>query len=116
MQISCDFHYDAAHRLPLVEAGHKCSRLHGHTYQLAVTVSGLVNAQGFVIDFADVKAAVKPVIDQLDHYYLNDIAGLENPTVEIQLPWLWRRINLPGLYELTLREGLNNAATYRGLE
>ncbi len=113
MRVSCEFHYDSAHYLTEVPDGHKCARLHGHTYRLIVAVDGPVRADGFVVDFADVKAAVVPLISQLDHYLLNDIPGLENPTVEIQLQWLWERIGLP-LAELTLFEGLTNSATYRG--
>jgi 6-pyruvoyltetrahydropterin/6-carboxytetrahydropterin synthase len=113
MNLSCEFHYDSAHRLPHVPEGHKCGRLHGHTYVLTVTIAGPVRADGFIIDFAEVKDAVEPVIKQLDHYLLNDIPGLDNPTVEVQLEWLWNRIDLP-LFELTLQEGLSNAATYRG--
>ena len=111
MRITAEFHYDAAHRLPLLPDTHKCSRLHGHTYRLLVTIDGPVQANGFVLDFADVKAEVNPLIKQLDHYYLNDI--IDNPTVEVQLEWLWQRINLP-LAELTLFEGLTNSATYTG--
>lgn len=114
MKLSCEFHYDSAHYLTKVPEGHKCGRLHGHTYQLTVTLDGPVRDDGFVIDFAVVKKVVGPLIKELDHRLLNDIPGLENPTVEIQLYWLWERIYLPGLTELTLREGLNNAATYRG--
>ncbi len=114
MKLSCEFHYDSAHSLPRVPEGHKCGRLHGHTYVLTVSVKGPVREDGFICDFADVKAAIAPLIKQLDHRLLNDIDGLENPTVEIQLEWLWERINLPGLSELTLREGLNNSATYTG--
>lgn len=114
MRVTTEFHYDAAHRLPLLPDTHKCSRLHGHTYRLLVTVDGDVGMDGFVIDFADVKAAVDPLITQLDHYYLNGIPGLDNPTVEVQLEWLWERITLAGLTELTLFEGLTNSATYRG--
>ena len=112
MKITTEFHYDAAHKLPMLPSTHKCSRLHGHTYRLLVTVDGPVGDDGFVIDFADVKAAVEPLIGQLDHYYLNDI--INNPTVEVQLEWLWERIQLPGLTELTLFEGLTNSATYTG--
>lgn len=114
MRISCEFHYDSAHMLPYVPPGHKCGRLHGHTYQLTVTLNGPVQADGFVIDFAVVKEALKPILEQLDHHYLNNVSGLENPTVEVQLPWIWERLNLPYLSELTLKEGLNNAATYTG--
>lgn len=114
MRITTEFHFDAAHRLPKVPEGHKCGRLHGHTYRLLVTVDGPVRDDGFVIDFADVKTAVDPLIKQLDHHYLNDIPGLDNPTVEVQLEWLWQRINLPDLAQLKLFEGLTNSATYRG--
>jgi 6-pyruvoyltetrahydropterin/6-carboxytetrahydropterin synthase len=79
-----------------------------------VTLDGPVRDDGFVIDFGVVKKVVGPLIKQLDHRLLNDIAGLENPTVEVQLEWLWERIYLPGVSELTLREGLNNSATYTG--
>ena len=112
MKITAEFHYDAAHKLPMVPPGHKCGNLHGHTYRLLITVDGPVGLDGFVIDFADVKSAVKPLVAQLDHCYLNDI--IENPTVEVQLEWLWDRIKLPGLAELTLFEGLTNSATYSG--
>jgi 6-pyruvoyltetrahydropterin/6-carboxytetrahydropterin synthase len=112
MRITTEFHYDSAHRLPLLPDTHKCSRLHGHTYRLLVTLDGDVGMDGFVIDFSDVKAAVAPLIKQLDHQYLNDI--IDNPTVEVQLEWLWERIKLTGLTELTLFEGLNNSATYTG--
>lgn len=116
MRLSCEFHYDSAHHLPQVPKGHKCGRLHGHTYRLTVILDGPVREDGFVIDFADVKDAVNPLIGALDHRYLNDIPGLENPTVEVQLAWLWGRMkhDLPGLFELCLSEGLSNAASYRG--
>jgi 6-pyruvoyltetrahydropterin/6-carboxytetrahydropterin synthase len=88
--------------------------MHGHTYRLTVALDGPVREDGFVIDFADVKADVGHLVAQLDHRLLNDIPGLENPTVEVQLMWLWERITLPGLAELTLFEGLNNSASYGG--
>src|SRR2546421_12500234 len=79
-----EFTFEAAHRLPGVPTGHKCARLHGHSYRLIVHVSGDVDpVTGMVIDFADVKAAVKPLIEaHLDHYYLNEVEGLDNPTSE----------------------------------
>ena len=120
MQVSCEFHFDSAHRLPFVPEGHKCGRLHGHTYTLTVVVDGTVGADGFVVDFDYVKRVVDPIVDQLDHRYLNDVPGLDNPTVEVQLVWLWQQIMsnpsgaLYGLVELVLQEGKSNAASYRG--
>lgn len=116
IDIRCgEFTYEAAHYLPNVPIGHKCGRMHGHSYRLIVTVRGPINPDtGWVIDFADVKAAVAPLVAKLDHQTLNDIEGLRNPTVENQLVWLWGRIDLPGLYELTLHETATNSATYGG--
>jgi 6-pyruvoyltetrahydropterin/6-carboxytetrahydropterin synthase len=113
--LRCRYHFDSAHKLPLVRPGHKCGRLHGHTYQLTVALDGPVNDNGWVMDFGLVKAAVNPVIERLDHHYLNEIEGLENPTVEIIVKWIWRELwALQWKHELELHEGLNNSATYRG--
>lgn len=108
------FRYESAHHLPMVPPGHKCGRQHGHSYHLTVTMRGPVREDGFVMDFAEVKDLVEPLIKQLDHHNLNDIPGLENPTVELQLVWLWDRIEHPLLFELHLQETDNNSATYRG--
>lgn len=106
------FHYDSAHFLPEVPEGHQCGNLHGHTYRLFVDLSGPVREDGFVIDFAEIKEIVEPLVKQLDHRLINDI--IPNPTVENQLIWFWERINHPLLASLTLYEGLNNYATYEG--
>lgn len=114
VEISCEFTYEAAHWLPHVPEGHQCGRMHGHSYHLTVTVAGSVRADGFVIDFADVKRAVQPLISSMDHQLLNDL--IDNPTVEWQLVWLWDALiaDLPGLVELRLRETTTNSAVYRG--
>ena len=93
MEIYKEFHFEAAHRLPNVPAGHKCARLHGHSFQVRLTLSGEApEPAGWVMDFADLKAAFKPLLEQLDHYYLNDIPGLENPTSENIARWIWNRL------------------------
>jgi 6-pyruvoyltetrahydropterin/6-carboxytetrahydropterin synthase len=117
MEIFKEFGFEAAHRLPNVPAGHKCARLHGHSFRVEVHVRGPVDERmGWVMDFADVKAAVKPVIDQLDHYYLNEIAGLENPTSEVLARWLWTRLRaeLPTLARIVVRETCTSGCTYQG--
>lgn len=116
VELSCQFRYESAHRLPMVPDGHKCGRMHGHSYGLTVVVRGPVGLDGFVVDFADVKNAVNPVVKELDHHTLNDIPGLENPTVENQLVWLWERFrkDVPYLYELRLQETATSSAAYRG--
>jgi len=116
MEIFREFTFEAAHRLPNVSDGHKCARLHGHSYRVAVHVSGEVEADtGWVMDFGDIKKAVAPVIDQLDHYYLNEIPGLENPTSELLARWIWRRLDdkLP-LTAILVRETCTSGCVYRG--
>lgn len=116
VQLSCEFRYEAAHRLPYVPDAHQCGRMHGHSYHLTVDIAGPVQHDGFVMDFAQVKSVVAPLIKQLDHHTLNDIEGLDNPTVEVQLVWFWEKLSdaLTGLSALHLRETANHSATYRG--
>jgi len=117
MEIFVTFTFDAAHRLPNVPEGHKCSRLHGHTFRVEVHVSGPVDEhRGWVIDFGDLKKICKPVIEQLDHHYLNEIPGLENPTCEVIAKWLWQRLisDLPNLAKVIVQEGPSSGAVYKG--
>lgn len=111
------FSFDSAHSLPNVPEDHKCRRLHGHTFHVEVRVTGPVGeTTGWVMDFADLKMVVNPVIEELDHRYLNEIQGLENPTSELIAVWIWNRIagNLPGLSSVTVHETCNTGCTYRG--
>jgi len=117
MEICKTFDFEAAHRLPNVPAGHKCARLHGHSFRVSVYVKGPVGEQtGWVMDFAELKAAFRPVYDQLDHRYLNEIDGLENPTSENLARWIWRELssNLAGLSEIEVRETCTTGCIYRG--
>jgi len=117
MEIYKEFHFEAAHRLPNVPAGHKCARLHGHSFQVRLAVSGEPGEHsGWVMDFAELKACFKPLLEQLDHYYLNDIPGLENPTSENISRWIWQRLkpDLPGLSAVEIRETCTSGCIYRG--
>ncbi|MEU4517458.1 6-carboxytetrahydropterin synthase QueD [Amycolatopsis sp. NPDC024027] len=117
MEIFREFTFEAAHRLPEVPEGHKCARLHGHSYRVTVHVDGSVDPHaGWVMDFGDVKAAFKPLQEQLDHHYLNEIEGLENPTSENLAVWIWDRLvpRLPDLSAVTVRETCTSGCTYRG--
>ncbi|MBS7563253.1 6-carboxytetrahydropterin synthase QueD [Mucilaginibacter sp. Bleaf8] len=117
MTIYKQFVFDAAHYLPHVPEGHKCKQIHGHTYHLTVFVTGdLQDKEGWIMDFTDLKAAVKPVIDQLDHAFLNNIDGLENPTAELLSKWIWDKIHvqLPGLRKIELKETPTSGVIYEG--
>ena len=117
MELRKSFQIESAHRLPNVPAGHKCSRLHGHSWVIEIVVEGPVGDDtGWVMDFADLKAAFRPLYDQLDHRYLNDIPGLENPTSERLAVWIWDRLkpSLPLLSEVVIAETCTSRCVYRG--
>jgi 6-pyruvoyltetrahydropterin/6-carboxytetrahydropterin synthase len=117
MELFADFHFEAAHRLPAVPPDHMCARMHGHSYQFRVTVTGPVDARtGWVLDFGVLSQAVEPLRAQLDHRCLNDIAGLDNPTSENLACWLWQRLEttVPGLTAIEVREMPGLGCIYRG--
>ena len=112
-----DFRFEAAHFLPNVPEGHKCLRTHGHSFRGEVAVRGPLDPHlGWVMDFADLKAAVEPLVQRLDHYLLNDIPGLENPTSEILAVWIWRELagKLPLLTRVTIEETCTSRCHYFG--
>lgn len=117
MEIFKEFTFEAAHRLPNVPPEHKCGRLHGHSYRVSVHVEGTADeTTGWVRDFADLTCAMKPVIGRLDHYYLNDVVGLDNPTSEILSRWIWDQLHpaLPGLSQVMVHETCTSGCVYRG--
>ncbi|MEN6374209.1 MAG: 6-carboxytetrahydropterin synthase QueD [Smithella sp.] len=119
MEIFKVFHIDAAHRLPNVPAGHKCANLHGHSFRIEIHLNGPVDPRlGWVIDFADITRAFQPLYDQLDHKYLNDIEGLNNPTSENMALWIWDRLHviLPQLSKVVVQESTESGCIYRGEE
>jgi 6-pyruvoyltetrahydropterin/6-carboxytetrahydropterin synthase len=112
-----DFTFEAAHRLPNVAPDHKCARLHGHSFRARVTVEGPVDdVSGWVVDFAEIATACEPLRRQLDHNYLNEIDGLENPTSEVLARWVWDRLApvLPGLCGVSIRETCTAVVDYDG--
>ena len=117
MDIFKIFTLEAAHRLPIVPPGHKCARLHGHSFRIEIRVAGEPGADtGWIMDFGDIKAAFKPIYEQLDHHYLNDIPGLENPTSEQLAIWVWQRLKpqVPLLSEVVIHETCTSGCRYRG--
>ena len=117
MDIFKVFTLEAAHRLPHVPAGHKCARLHGHSFRVEIHVSGPVDPHsGWVMDCADIKAAFQPLYEQLDHHYLNEVEGLDNPTSERLAAWIWDRLKpaLPLLSEVVVHETCTSGCRHRG--
>jgi 6-pyruvoyltetrahydropterin/6-carboxytetrahydropterin synthase len=117
VRLERDYRFEAAHSLPRVPPEHKCARVHGHSYQIVVTVAGPVDPElGWLLDFADIDEVVAPLIATLDHRLLNDIEGLENPTSEHLAVWLWQRIRprLAGLAEVAVSETATARCVYRG--
>jgi 6-pyruvoyltetrahydropterin/6-carboxytetrahydropterin synthase len=117
MDLRRTFQFEAAHLLPHLPGTHKCRRLHGHSFQVEIAVTGEVDPKlGWVMDYADVKAAFKPLWDRLDHYYLNEVPGLENPTSENLAIWIWNGLKpgLPLLSEVVVAETCTARCVYRG--
>ena len=117
VRLSKTFRFEAAHSLPTFPDGHKCRRLHGHSFRFDVFVEGEVDtAKGFLVDYGDIKRAVDPIVKRLDHYYLNEIEGLANPTAEVISRWLWDHIKptLPLLASIMVHETCSSSCEYRG--
>lgn len=111
------FDFEAAHWLPSFPDGHKCRRLHGHSFRVEVVVAGEVEeSRGFLMDYGDIKAAIAPVREKVDHRCLNEVAGLENPTSEVIARWIWRELkpSLPLLSEVVVHETCTSRCHYAG--
>jgi 6-pyruvoyltetrahydropterin/6-carboxytetrahydropterin synthase len=117
MDIYKVFSIEAAHRLPNVPPGHKCGRLHGHSFRVEIYVAGPVQERsGWVMDFTDIKDAFQPFYVELDHHYLNEVEGLSNPTSENLARWIWRRLRpaLPLLSRVVVSETCTCGCVYEG--
>jgi 6-pyruvoyltetrahydropterin/6-carboxytetrahydropterin synthase len=117
IRLSKQFRFEAAHFLPTFPEGHKCRRLHGHSFRFDVIVEGEVDpAKGFLIDYGDISAAAKPIVDRLDHFHLNAVEGLENPTSEVIAVWIYDRLkpSLPLLSQIIVYETCTSRCEYFG--
>jgi 6-pyruvoyltetrahydropterin/6-carboxytetrahydropterin synthase len=117
VRLSKSFGFEAAHWLPCFPEGHKCRRMHGHSFRVDVIVEGELDPSvGYLIDFADIKRATEPLERELDHRCLNEIAGLENPTSEMVAVWIWARLKpaLPMLSEIVVHETCTSTCHFRG--
>lgn len=117
VRLTRQFTFEAAHRLPHVPAGHKCGRLHGHSYQVELVCAGEVDPHdGWLVDFGEVREKFAPLLDCLDHHYLNDVEGLENPTTENLAKWIWSRLKptLPSLTQVNIAETSTARCAYAG--
>ena len=111
------FQFEAAHLLPLLPKAHKCRRLHGHSFKVDIVVAGACDPKlGWLMDYADISAAFKPIWIRLDHRHLNEIPGLENPTSENIAVWIWKRLKpkLPLLTEVAVAETCTALCVFRG--
>ena len=117
VRLTKDFAFEAAQTLPKAPQDHKCRRMHGHSFKVEISVEGTVDpVTGWFYDHAQISAAMKPLIRQLDHTYLNEIEGLENPTSEVLARWIWRHLRptLPGLVKVVVNETCNSGCIYQG--
>ncbi|HQY89897.1 MAG TPA: 6-carboxytetrahydropterin synthase QueD [Tepidisphaeraceae bacterium] len=118
VRLSKTFHFEAAHFIPTFPDGHKCRRLHGHSFKFDVVVEGEVDPKlGYLIDYGEIRKIVAPIVEMLDHYHLNEIEGLSVPTSEMLALWLWNRIKpkLTLLSEIIVYETCTSSCVYRGM-
>ncbi len=111
------FTFEAAHWLPTFPDGHKCRRMHGHSFKVDVIVEGdAPESDGYLMDYGDIKQAIAPVERELDHHLLNEIEGLENPTSEMIARWIYDRLRpaLPLLSEIIVYETCTSRCHYCG--
>ena len=116
-RLTKDFLFEAAQTLPHAPAGHKCRKMHGHSFKLEISVEGEADPNtGWFYDHAEISRAMKPLLAVLDHGYLNEIPGLENPTIENMCVWFWEKLSpqLPGLAEIVVHETPSARCSYRG--
>jgi 6-pyruvoyltetrahydropterin/6-carboxytetrahydropterin synthase len=116
-RLTKEFHFEAAHTLPSLPEGHKCRLMHGHSFKVDITIEGVVDESvGWVYDHKRISDAMAPLLEMLDHGYLNDIEGLESPTIEMIAAWFWRKLDpaLPGLAEISIYETPTSRCTFRG--
>jgi 6-pyruvoyltetrahydropterin/6-carboxytetrahydropterin synthase len=119
VRLSKSFRFEAAHDLPTFPEGHKCRRLHGHSFRFDVFVEGEVEKEkGYLIDYGEIKRVVDPIVRRLDHFYLNEIEGLSNPTSEVIAKWIWDQVKpvLPMLVSIVVHETCTSTCEYRGGE
>ncbi|MEY4183330.1 MAG: 6-carboxytetrahydropterin synthase QueD [Planctomycetota bacterium] len=117
IRLAKSFSFEAAHFLPSFPEGHKCRRMHGHSFRVDIVVEGPLDpARGYLVDYGDIKRAVAPLHDELDHRLLNDLPGLANPTSEMLAVWVWDRLHpvLPMLAEVIVHETCTSRCEYRG--
>lgn len=117
VRLTKDFRFESAQTLPCVPEGHKCRQMHGHSFKVEITVEGEVDPKtGWFYDHAKISGAMNPLVEQLDHGYLNEVPGLENPTIENMAAWFWKSLapQLPGLAEIVIHETPTARCTYRG--
>jgi 6-pyruvoyltetrahydropterin/6-carboxytetrahydropterin synthase len=115
-RITKSFTFDSAHWLPEVPEGHKCGRLHGHTYKVTLGLEGELDERlGWVQDFGEVSRAFRPLYEAMDHRCLNEIEGLENPTAEVMAVWIYDKLKdvLPLLTDVSVCETPTAEAIYR---
>jgi len=117
MDVCKTFSIEAARSLPHLPENHPCSKIHGHSFKITLMVSGPVDKDtGFVMDFGELETLFEPLRKQIDHSYLNDIEGLENPSSENLCKWIWKKLilSLPRLSQIEIRETDSTNCIYKG--
>jgi 6-pyruvoyltetrahydropterin/6-carboxytetrahydropterin synthase len=112
--ISQTYHIESSRFLPLLKKDHPCSRMHGHSFKITLTLVGPLQPEGWVMDYNDINLKARPFLELIDHRVLNEVPGLENPTTEILSRWLYEKLKivLPELKSVSISETHNTDCTY----
>ena len=116
-RLTKEFRFEAAHTLPSLPEDHKCRQMHGHSFKVEISIEGVVDETiGWVYDHKKISEAMRPLLDRMDHSYLNDIEGLESPTIERMAGWFWKKLepDLPGLAEIVIFETPTARCSFKG--
>ena len=118
MKIFRTYIFHSARYIPTLDENHPCSKMHGHTFKMAVEINGPIDKKiGFVMDFYDIDKIVNNhIIKFIDHKILNEIDGLSNPSSEYLAIWIWEKLkpHLPLLSTITISEEHGTGMIYKG--
>jgi 6-pyruvoyltetrahydropterin/6-carboxytetrahydropterin synthase len=117
VELKQHFQIESARFLPNLPKSHPCSNVHGHSFKIILTLKGPVDEKlGWLMDYHEINQVMQPILKELDHKVLNEVAGLENPTSENLSKWIYDKVilKISILTEVNISETPTTECVYRG--